>query len=500
MYNTFAERDAAVAKAKEHLRKQIELNDSIAKANDAYYRDTSLGIKKVPPIAKTAEEELTNSSLQRSRALKSLKTVLKENDAVTVLNRMAPDEVIAFNRFAEPFLKAIAGQKNLTEISFLELLRRYQDQVLTPSDNTGLLVPAQRGEYDARFEELTDPLNRHINLMRDFTLKLLGDSSKRLDMEFELAYQKKEGKSLNAEGTTLLQNVPSNTDTISNVADWQVIPKRPPIVDGKYVGLWRMRKDIGFGMGKFERRPNEMIQYIIFATFGVPLGHKIEWTGNPKTARMAATNIGALSKAKSRAESTIRPTLPEGKADEGDDKEGSGISSDHDAEQPWEPFTKRAKFATNFGRYVIGPSALKKGFMWLRYPSGASVSRFPKRMISTTLQRILSDIIYESRYEEADYQKLSNIEKQVFDDLLSVARVDKKDGLKMYKHKKYSDKARDEMIDRFNILKGELLAGNDAPSILKELKLLMIRMEDQQIISRPEMNKIIYQLALGTTP
>jgi len=110
------------------------------------------------------------------------------------------------------------------------------------------------------------------------------------------------------------------------------------------------------------------------------------------------------------------------------------------------------------------------------------------------LKRMINDLVYHKTFSEEDYKKLDDAEKKLFDDLLTYCKSDKQDGLKLYRHRKYNDKQRDEDIKKFNILKGEILAGNDNPSIIKEMKALLFKLLDQKIITRGLYNKIMEQI------
>ena len=150
---------------------------------------------------------------------------------------------------------------------------------------------------------------------------------------------------------------------------------------------------------------------------------------------------------------------------------------------------KARKVDNKLGRYLISTHALGKGVLDLRYQSGSVIPQFPKKMISSTFQQILYDILYDNKFSEEDFNKLEEYEKHLFDDLLKFSKTDKKEHLALYRHKKYSDKARDMDVKRFNILRGELLAGNNAPALVKELKALLYKMSEQKMIGNAEFNK-----------
>jgi hypothetical protein len=102
--------------------------------------------------------------------------------------------------------------------------------------------------------------------------------------------------------------------------------------------------------------------------------------------------------------------------------------------------------------------------------------------------------VYHKTFSEEDYKELDDAEKKLFDDLLTFSRTDKHEGLMLYKHRKYNDKERDEDIKKFNILRGEVLGGNDNPNLIKELKVLLFKLLNQKIISRGHYNKIMEQI------
>ena len=103
----------------------------------------------------------------------------------------------------------------------------------------------------------------------------------------------------------------------------------------------------------------------------------------------------------------------------------------------------------------------------IRYPSGSKQQNFNNCVISPKFCQIINSIIYENKFDEADYDELSVDEQKKFDDLLTLCRVDGKTAMSLVRHKKYNDDELKKSIDRFNILKGEIVAGNDNPDISK---------------------------------
>jgi hypothetical protein len=112
------------------------------------------------------------------------------------------------------------------------------------------------------------------------------------------------------------------------------------------------------------------------------------------------------------------------------------------------------------------------------------------------LKTLISDIIYEKKVNENDYQNLDDEEKKIFDDLLTLSKMDKSDSLKLYNHKKYNSDEIDRDIKCFNILRGEILAGNDSKEAVKEIKALLFKLLNEKVISQRDYSSLVYRLLL----
>ena len=147
-----------------------------------------------------------------------------------------------------------------------------------------------------------------------------------------------------------------------------------------------------------------------------------------------------------------------------------------------------------FGNYLIHAPQLEKGFLALKYPSEGPVKEFPKSVISSDFSTLLYEIIDTKKFNTNEYDKLDDNEKELFDRLITFAKISRNDIENMSKHRKITDKQRDIDIKRFNILKGEIVAGNDNPNIIKEMKALLIKLHNEKVISKADFNKIMQNL------
>lgn len=121
-----------------------------------------------------------------------------------------------------------------------------------------------------------------------------------------------------------------------------------------------------------------------------------------------------------------------------------------------------------------------------------TVKLFKDTIVSDQLRDIFLNICSFNKFSENDYSNLSESEKQLFDDILTKAKLDPTSML--YKHKKYNDVEKNELINRFNVLKGEILAGNDNYDILKELKKVIIRLMHMGVMDQNSVNAILNEI------
>ena len=144
-----------------------------------------------------------------------------------------------------------------------------------------------------------------------------------------------------------------------------------------------------------------------------------------------------------------------------------------------------------FGKFMINFVLLDDNILLIKYKkSYAPVPSLRRTIISDELKDM---IIYLFDTGEIDYQsgqKLSKSEKDIFDLLII------KSGLKTqlkYNKEKMKDTAED-IIEQFNILKGQIIAGNDNPEIKNKIKDLLSKMVNMNKINVETADDIINDL------
>jgi hypothetical protein len=121
-----------------------------------------------------------------------------------------------------------------------------------------------------------------------------------------------------------------------------------------------------------------------------------------------------------------------------------------------------------------------------------TIKQFPDQMISNLLKSMFLDIINIGKFSEDAYSELSEEESTLFDDILTSSKLDSQ----MYKHDKYYSKIVNDDINRFNIIKGEILIGNDSKELLKELRILILRLLKYDVLDKRVFHELMLNILL----
>jgi len=138
-----------------------------------------------------------------------------------------------------------------------------------------------------------------------------------------------------------------------------------------------------------------------------------------------------------------------------------------------------------FGRYIIHVPSLHENFLNLKYPSkGLTIHQLPRTKISNSLKNILIDALENKKFSQ---NKIKNLETE------ELRLLKKACDLSHIEHHIYI-KQDEEELERFELLRGQVQAGNDNPDIIKELKFLLHKFLADGRIKRHDVNTIMYEI------
>lgn len=145
-----------------------------------------------------------------------------------------------------------------------------------------------------------------------------------------------------------------------------------------------------------------------------------------------------------------------------------------------------------FGTYAISEPQLSKGILSLKYIStGRNVQTIPSTKITEDFADFLDEFLETAHLDKKRLDKLPANEKRLFAKLINGSGLYGK-----YKVRLMKSKEEEEEEQRFNLVKGIYIAGNDNPQVVKELKQFIIKFMADGRIPRKEGQDLLLQLSL----
>lgn len=141
-----------------------------------------------------------------------------------------------------------------------------------------------------------------------------------------------------------------------------------------------------------------------------------------------------------------------------------------------------------FGRLLINRHKLDNGIVMLHRPSGVGLKELPTHKASEKVTAILKMISNGVIPHHDHLEGLGVKEKEHLCHICHHARIEGMPNLKTHKGTEEKEN------DRFDILKGEILAGNDNKTLIREFKVLLMKFLQAGRIPRREAHEILVDL------
>jgi hypothetical protein len=144
-----------------------------------------------------------------------------------------------------------------------------------------------------------------------------------------------------------------------------------------------------------------------------------------------------------------------------------------------------------FGKYIIDVIGLDDDVVSIRSSSKAPIPSLPRQRVHKRVSNVLKTISGGGMPSYEDIGELKNDEKKYLSRVLKTARLS--DKIKVPNPDKSKEEAE---MDRFNILKGQIIAGNDSSELLKEFKQMLIKFSNSGRLPKRETNEILAELLM----
>lgn len=142
-----------------------------------------------------------------------------------------------------------------------------------------------------------------------------------------------------------------------------------------------------------------------------------------------------------------------------------------------------------FGKYVIHKQKLTGGILQVRTIKGGAIPKLPTLGISPALGGIIKKMVGGGLPTYDEMNALNEDEKNTLYKVFKLSQIDKADMLPS------PDKTKEETeMNRFQILKGQIQAGNDSTELIKEFKRMLLKFISGGKIPRREGMDIVCEL------
>jgi hypothetical protein len=142
-----------------------------------------------------------------------------------------------------------------------------------------------------------------------------------------------------------------------------------------------------------------------------------------------------------------------------------------------------------FGKYIINKNKLENDILLFKHSKGYGIVGYPMKKVSSNFGSVMRTIAGGGIPKFEDFNRLSEEEKDY------LHKVSEKAGIldKLSIPQPSKDKLEQD-IHQFEVMKGEILAGNDSPEVIKKFKLILLKLTKTGTIPKREGMEMMEEL------
>tara|TARA_R110000751_G_scaffold7427_3_gene30367 strand:+ start:235 stop:1989 length:1755 start_codon:yes stop_codon:yes gene_type:complete len=161
----------------------------------------------------------------------------------------------------------------------------------------------------------------------------------------------------------------------------------------------------------------------------------------------------------------------------------------HPKATDWDKGVNPTKRFVPLGRYIINKHRLDDDVVALKRPAGSCIKEFPSQRVSGGLGKIIRHIVGGGIPDFDDLEALDDGEKAYLHRLSKETHI--LDRLSIPAPKKNES---DKEIDKFNIMRGEIMSGNDNKELIKKFKLATMKLMNLNKLPKSQAREILFDL------
>lgn len=142
-----------------------------------------------------------------------------------------------------------------------------------------------------------------------------------------------------------------------------------------------------------------------------------------------------------------------------------------------------------FGKYLINNKKLNDGILAVKRPSGNNILEFPSQRISKNMQNVIKTMVGGGMPKYEQFECLSEPEKAYLHKLSSKANILDKFSIPAPSKSQY-----EKDIHDFEVMKGEIMSGNDNKDLIKKFKLHIMKLSKMGSLPKHDVSDILETL------
>jgi hypothetical protein len=155
----------------------------------------------------------------------------------------------------------------------------------------------------------------------------------------------------------------------------------------------------------------------------------------------------------------------------------------------WEGGVKVSHRFVPFGRYIINSHRLQDDIVAIKRPRGGCLKDFPSTRISRRLGAVIRNIVGGGVPTFNDLDELDDNERAYLHKLAKESNILERLSIPAPKKSEI-----DKELNDFEIMKGEIIAGNDNKELIKKFKMLILKLSNKNIIPKPQVRELLFDL------
>lgn len=496
------------------LRLKARLNRNYEQAMLTRKQLDDLGVKPVAETPRSLEEERRDDIFQQQLAEKYLRELMTPDEARKVVaDLMASNDVYEFNSNFPGIKDALKGRRNISATFFKQFFKRY----LTTLKATG-------GIYSP------------IPLPEDLIARLPGDlrdawegwSKGEIDPKTgkrvtEAELIKRTGDTLGQSPEMIARAVQTEKDIQSQDSSEDALPagrrvKLKPMMEGPegFLSAREVSRP-GFSAEGFLQKTGKPTEQL------TPEQADRVFQIGIDSPKLTSEKLKVMLKAKGLSTKGNKNELFQRFASTYKGEQGSGLfmqtpqrpSSNYG---PMEIVTgkgtkpmlhvngRKVKCGRGFGRekvpldkkllpigkyWLYLPTLFDEHTVMIRVPNKSATIRLRQMFVSDLFKRVFVEALENGSLNRDDFNKLNDEEQQYLWYVCKKCKVEDKIGFPS--NFTYDDA---KEIERFNLVRGQILAGNNDPELLREMKTLVLKMIAEDKIRKRTVTDLLYELTV----